>query len=362
MLGLQMPVTAPDSRQPRHDPELARALGIVGKAAAQLGAPRRVCLAVSGGPDSMAMLGLLHRLAHREGLWLGVAHVDHGLREASRREAQLVARVSDELGLEFATRRLELPSGPGLPARARQARHAALREMADGFSATTIALGHTATDQAETMLMHLTRGSGLDGLSGMPAFADGRWRPLLGLTRAQTRTLCGCLGLPFVDDPSNAALEHFRVRVREEVLPRLREQNPRIEASMLALSQRARDADSLIEELVDAEFSARLESAAGSGPKRRSEAAEVGQTHRITGYAEMHRELRTRWLRRVIERDAGSNLDGGRRIIEDIDRALCADAHAGRGFSPRRWALGAGRELWVARGRLGIGAADVSKP
>ena len=86
------------------------------------------------------MLGLLHRLTRREGLSLAVAHVDHGLREGSNAEGEMVRATAGELKLPFAMRRLELDAGPGLPARARLARHAALREMADEADCSVVAL------------------------------------------------------------------------------------------------------------------------------------------------------------------------------------------------------------------------------
>ena len=176
----------------------------------------------------------------------------------------------------------------------------------------------------------------------MPVLRAGRWRPVLDLTREETRELCVRLGLKFVEDPTNQLREHLRVRLREEVLPLLRQQNPQVEAAALAMTRRLVDADALVDAVVDAEFEARK-----SG-------GEDGQTLDLVGYAELNRELRTRLILRVLRRSDDEPADGLRRIVEDVDRALCADARAGRGFAPRRWDAGAGRELWVARGRLGL--------
>ncbi|MCA9710088.1 MAG: hypothetical protein KDK70_29890, partial [Myxococcales bacterium] len=143
---------------PRH-PQIAHALGLVrrrlevlrtdaasGTARAATGERREpvgVLVACSGGPDSMALLGLLHALAGRDGLRLAVGHVDHGLRPGSADEAALVRRVAETLGVPALVTRLELHAGPGLPARARQARRDALRAQARQLHAPFVALGHT---------------------------------------------------------------------------------------------------------------------------------------------------------------------------------------------------------------------------
>jgi tRNA(Ile)-lysidine synthase len=341
-----MPERKPPPR--RNHPKLAQALGVVGHAMQALEGRRRVLVGVSGGPDSVALLGLIHRLRAREELVLGVTHVDHGLRAESAAEGDLVASICAELKVEFESVRLELEEGPGLPARAREARHAALSQSMGRRGYEAVALGHTATDQVETVLMHLTRGSGLDGLSGMPAFDGLCWRPLLDLRRQQTRETCGLLGLDFVDDPTNENRESFRVELRKELLPRLRAHNPQLEASVVGMARQMRDADEALDYVVAAQMQVR------------KVGAPDGQILDLAGYAELPRGLRTRLVLRLVRGGTSSPLDGGRRIVEDVDRALCADARAGRGFAPRTWALPGGSELWVARGQLGVRA--VSKP
>lgn len=161
--------------------------------------------AVSGGPDSMALLAL----ATEAGCDVTAAHVDHGLRDGSASEADVVATAADRFGARFESRRAFVTPGPDLEARARAARYAALP--------TDVLTGHTADDQAETVLLNLLRGAGLDGLQGMsPAN-----RPLLSLRRAETRALCDGLGLTVVDDPSNRDPAFRRNRVRHELLPLL---------------------------------------------------------------------------------------------------------------------------------------------
>jgi tRNA(Ile)-lysidine synthetase-like protein len=205
----------------------------------------RVLIACSGGPDSLALLGVMELLAPSLEVTLAVGHVDHGLRVSSALEAAQVEALAARRGLPFAGARLELAVGAGLPARARRARRAALEALAAGCGAGWIALGHTATDQAETVLMHMVRGAGLEGLAGMAAI-EGRWlRPLLRITRAEAAALCGRLGLGLaaIDDPTNHDERHLRVELREAVLPRLRARNPRLERAISALTGQARDAE-----------------------------------------------------------------------------------------------------------------------
>src|SRR4051812_43996606 len=165
-----------------------------------------VVCAVSGGADSLALLVL----AVAAGLEVTAVHVDHGLRAGSAAEAEVVARAAARFGASFRAVRVELDDGPNLEARARAARYVALPEGA--------LTGHTADDQAETVLINLLRGGGLDGLAGMRD--DGR-RPLLGLRRAETRAVCEAAGLVPVEDPSNQDPRFLRNRVRHELLPML---------------------------------------------------------------------------------------------------------------------------------------------
>ncbi|MCB9712831.1 MAG: tRNA lysidine(34) synthetase TilS [Myxococcales bacterium] len=264
---------------PRH-PSIAHALGLVRRRLAALGPPsgpgsrRRVHVACSGGADSVALLGLLHAIADRDALRLSVGHVDHGLRPESGDEAARVASIAERLGLPFAVDRLELAAGPGLPARARDARLAALREQAAQQGARVVALGHTATDQAETVLLHLCRGAGLPGLAAMDGFdpwprGGGGWlRALLDLDRGQTRELATLLQLPFVDDPTNDDPRHPRVRVRHQVLGLLRELNPKVELALARAALHAREAEDALAAWVATELAARTRSTAAPGEIR----------------------------------------------------------------------------------------------
>ncbi len=163
-----------------------------------------VTCAVSGGADSLALLVL----AVEAGCRVTAVHVDHGLRSDSTAEAGVVAAAARRFGALFRAVRVDVGQGPNLEARARAARRAALPRDA--------LLGHTADDQAETILLNLVRGAGLEGLAGMRV--DDR-RPLLGLRRTETVALCAELGIDPVADPSNLDPRFRRNRVRHELLP-----------------------------------------------------------------------------------------------------------------------------------------------
>jgi tRNA(Ile)-lysidine synthase len=173
-------------------------------------------LAVSGGPDSMALMVL----ARQAGLRGVVIHVDHGLRPGSSAEGAVVERAARPLGFDFRTERVAVPDGPDLEARARRARYAVLPPG--------VMTGHTMDDQAETVLLNLIRGAGLDGLAGMRSSSrigstsSGSHqvvRPLLGIRRSETAEVCRRAGLTPVADPSNSDLRFRRNRVRAELVP-----------------------------------------------------------------------------------------------------------------------------------------------
>jgi tRNA(Ile)-lysidine synthase len=162
--------------------------------------------AVSGGADSSALLAL----AVAAGLEVTVAHVDHGLRPDSDREAEVVRDLAVSLGAaSFVAHRVAVPPGPDLENRARRARRAVL--------GSAVLWGHTADDQAETVVLRLLRGTGPAGLAAMRPDTH----PLLRLRRADTVALCDHLGIAPLQDPTNADPRFTRNRVRHEVLPLL---------------------------------------------------------------------------------------------------------------------------------------------
>ena len=215
--------------------------------------PDKIGLAVSGGGDSMALMHLAQRWG---GAHLHVVSIDHGLRPEAAGEAAMVAQAAHQLGLAHTTLRWRGWDGHGnLQDRARQARQSLLRDWAQQVGVTAILLGHTRDDQAETVLMRLARGSGVDGLAGMqPAREDQgmRWlRPLLGLARAQLRDWLRAQGVGWVDDPSNDDPGFDRIKARQalaQLAPmgvsaaRLSETAQRMDEAREVLNMAARDA------------------------------------------------------------------------------------------------------------------------
>jgi tRNA(Ile)-lysidine synthase len=203
----------------------------------------RVIVAVSGGPDSMALLHVLWELRDRLGLTLEVAGVDHGLRPAAADELELVRARADALGLPFIGLCVDVAGhrrGAGLQDAARRARLGALTALATERGARRVALGHQSDDQAETVLFRIVRGTGLAGLQGIPYRRDPFVRPLLDLSRAEILRYLRRRSIPFVDDPSNADLRFARARIRHRHLPALAEENPRVGEALVALAAAAR--------------------------------------------------------------------------------------------------------------------------
>lgn len=182
--------------------------------------PERIAVAVSGGSDSMASLHLLWRLAQQHGWHLRAVTVDHALRPEAAHEAQAVADVCRRLGVPHDTLVWDHGAIAGnLMDAARRARYAMMADWAAAHSVAQIVLGHTADDQAETFLMGLARGAGLDGLTGMRRFWDQGGirflRPFLHIQRNDLRAYLSRQGLTWTDDPSNANDRFDRVKARK---------------------------------------------------------------------------------------------------------------------------------------------------
>lgn len=195
----------------------------------------RVLVAVSGGPDSVALLQLLHRLHSELNLELGVAHFDHGLRgRESREEAGFVAALTKSLSLPFFggegdTRQLARGKKISLQMAARRLRLRFLKDTCRNHSYQKLALGHTADDQVELFFLRLLRGAGPEGLAGMPSITpEGLVRPLLAVGKEVILAWLRQENLPYRQDPSNLKRDYLRNRVRLDLLPRLEEYNPRV--------------------------------------------------------------------------------------------------------------------------------------
>ena len=199
--------------------------------------PALVGVACSGGADSIALADAAIEVAGAQRV--AVLAIDHGLAAGSARVAEEVAAWARGRGAAAAVERVTVPRRASVEAAARQARYAALERLADQLGAARVLVGHTARDQAETVLLRLLRGTGPAGLAGMPAVRGRFVRPLLALGRDATEAYVAARGLPTWEDPMNDDLRLARVRARRELLPQLRRENPQLDAALVRLAHGA---------------------------------------------------------------------------------------------------------------------------
>jgi tRNA(Ile)-lysidine synthase len=214
-----------------------------------------VVVGVSGGPDSVALLHVLHELSDDLEIWLHAAHLNHGLRGAEAEEdSEYVLRLADSLGLAATLEKRDVAemahaSGMSLEQAARAARYEFLEKVADVCGASKIAVGHTSDDQAETVLLNLLRGAGPEGLAGM-ASARGRIiRPLLDATRQEVEDYCAGKGLAPRFDSSNLSRDFARNRIRLDLMPFLERDNPALRRHLLRLADIAREENAFLRDI-----------------------------------------------------------------------------------------------------------------
>ena len=234
-------------------PSVAAVRVPVRAALAGLSSGEVVAVACSGGADSLALASAAVFEGHKLGLRVVGVTVDHGLQPGSAAQADRVVAQLAMMGVdETLTARVEVDvdSGLGPEAAAREARYAVLEQVAEHLGARQVLLGHTLDDQAETVLLGLARGSGGRSLQGMrPAFGVFA-RPLLGVRRDDTVTACQVEGLDVWDDPHNHDPGYTRVRVRRRVLPVLEDElGPGIAATLARTADQLREDTALLDEL-----------------------------------------------------------------------------------------------------------------
>ena len=217
-----------------------------------------VLAACSGGPDSLALAAALAFVAPRAGLRAGAVTVDHGLQDGSADRAAAVAATLGRLGLDpVRAVAVTVGGGGGPEAAARTARYAALEAAAADLGATTVLLGHTLDDQAETVLLGLARGSGARSLAGMPPRRGVFLRPLLGLRRQVTIGACAALDLAPWADPHNGDRRFARVRVRLDALPALEAAlGPGVTEALARTADQLRDDAEVLDKIASSERAA----------------------------------------------------------------------------------------------------------
>jgi len=294
---------------------------------AVFGPAEGVVAAVSGGADSLCLLLCLHGLAPRLGLRLYVAHVHHGLRGPEADEdAEFVASQAAALGLPYEIMRVDTAAYASshrcsIETAAREVRYRALREVMTRVGAGCVATGHTEDDQAETVLLHLLRGSGLDGLAAMRPRRGDLARPLLNQSRQATAAFCEAHGLAARHDRTNDDPAFRRNAVRSQLLPVLEQFNPRARAALARCAALlASDADYL-RAGARAAFDAVVEKDEGEPDELRVAREPL---------ALLPGALRTRVLRLAVEQLLGGGAALSARMIEEIDRLASGENEGGR--------------------------------
>ena len=216
-----------------------------------------VLVAASGGADSSALAAALLLECKTKSIKVIALIIDHGLQKNSADVTHETKRTLTKIGYEnIEIRRVTVEITDGLEASARRSRYQALNDVANSHNAVAVFLGHTKDDQAETVLLGLSRGSGSRSLSGMASRVDRYRRPLLSITRAQTEAACEEAGIKFWQDPHNQSMEFTRVRVREVVLPTMeKEIGPGISDALARSAKLLRDDADALDYLSDEIFS-----------------------------------------------------------------------------------------------------------
>jgi len=228
--------------------ERVRATGLLGD--------RPVVVLLSGGRDSVCLLDVAVSLCEPGSVQ--ALHIDYGLREESAAEAESCAALCRMLGVGLDVQHPDRPEGGNLQAWARDVRYGAGMRLA-ATAGGVLAAGHTATDQAETILYRLASSPGRRALLGMSPRSGRLVRPLLGVTREETAGHCRARGLPWVEDASNAAEEFARARVRHGLLPALEAVDPRALANVLRTAELLRDEAEVLDIVVDTALAGRSE-------------------------------------------------------------------------------------------------------
>lgn len=272
---------------------------------------KKLLVAVSGGLDSVALLDALLTVRDQLGLTLVVAHLDHGLRRGSVKDAAFVERLAAGHGLPFATARLELNPGGNQEARAREARYRWLEQVRKRRKADFIVTAHQADDQVETLFLHLTRGSGLNGLTGMRIESGRILRPLLDVPRKDLARYVRRRKLKYRLDPSNRNLKFARNRVRHQVIRSLQRINPQLVATVGQSMRVFNDEYQVISHLAESEYQKAL---VRSSPET--------LTLSRSKLRNLSRGVRHLVFRRTIERLTGDTVGFTLRHLENLDELL----------------------------------------
>jgi tRNA(Ile)-lysidine synthase len=281
----------------------------------------KILVAVSGGSDSVALLHLLHALQPEWRLDLSVLHVNYGLRgKESDEDEQFVRRLCRRLAVPCIVRRIDLlrdmESGrhASLQARARDVRYRVMKKVAAAEGMNRVALGHTADDQAETILMWLLRGAGMTGLAGMPIVREELFiRPLLTVARGDLAAALTSRGIEYRTDSTNAKLLYRRNRIRHELVPTLTSLAPSFVKSMSRQSEVLGEEDRFLEQLVTERIPQVLKEEAGQ--------LLLSRTALLAAPLALQRRLVRRVLRRLNHRGTASRFSLVEAVLRQVVRA-----------------------------------------
>jgi len=219
----------------------------------------KVLVSVSGGPDSVALLHILAALRDELGLKLHVFHLNHMMRKESEEDALFVRELAERFDFPSTILSFDVPAymreehlSP--EEAAREVRYGLLEKVGQEIKANRIALGHHADDQVETFLMRLLRGSGPEGLRGMPPVRGKYIRLLIESTRGQIREYCGEKGIEFRLDISNLGISYLRNKVRHQLIPALERYNPNFKGVILKTMEILSEEQDLLDELAEEKF------------------------------------------------------------------------------------------------------------
>lgn len=318
------------------------------------GAGRLLIVGVSGGPDSVCLMHSMQSIAKEANVRLHIAHLDHGLRGAdSRADAAYVQALATKLGLPSTIRLADTlaykkTNKLTTEQAARELRYRFFYALAKELDADAVVLGHTADDQAETVLMHMIRGAGLKGIGGMSGVSD--WhikngapavtilRPLLDITRKETHEYCDKLKLEPRTDSSNQSLEFWRNRIRLHLMPELQKHNPEVVSSLLRLATLARESDEFINVAAQNVFNS-LGSASGSGIAFRADR-----------FQQVHKTVQGAAIRMAIKTVSGSLDDIEESHVDAVLSLLKARAGSEANISLDLRAVRLYDELWLGTG------------
>ena len=217
---------------------------------------QKLLIAVSGGADSLALAAACEFEAKKLGLKIAAAVIDHSLQKGSDKVAAQTAKTLAALGFEeVVVKKIAVGKAGGPEAAARTARYTALETIRQQTKSHFILLGHTSSDQAETVLLGLVRGSGSKSLSGMSEKSGVLLRPLLGIERSTTEVFCKDSGIKYWSDPQNKDENFLRVMIRKHVLPFLEKQlGGSVAASLVRTSDQLREDNTYLESQADKSF------------------------------------------------------------------------------------------------------------